>query len=85
MIIRWDRRKSDWLKRARGVSFEDIIEAALIGAQEHPTRSNQNIHLFELNDYIWIVPYVQRGEEIFLKTLYPSRKFTKKWTQGELS
>ena len=85
MTIRWDQRKSDWLKRTRGVSFEEIIEAVLIGAREHPTRPNQNIFLFELNGYIWIVPYVQRGDEIFLKTLYPSRKFTKKWMQGELS
>lgn len=38
----------------------------------------------ELNGYIWIVPYVKHGNEIFLKTLYPSRKFTKKWIRGEM-
>jgi hypothetical protein len=85
MTIRWDQRKNDWLKRTRGVSFEEIIEAVLIGVQENPSRPNQNIFLFKLNGYIWIVPYVKRDNEIFLKTLYPSRKFTKKWTQGELS
>ncbi len=85
MTIRWDHRKSDWLKRTRGVSFDEIIGAVLIGAQEHPTRPNQSILLFELNGYIWIVPYVQHGDDIFLKTLYPSRKFTKKWMQGELA
>ena len=85
MDIRWDQRKSDWLKSTRSVSFEEIIEATPIGAREHPTRPNQNIFLFELNGYIWIVPYVERGNEIFLKTLYPSRKFTKKWIQGDLS
>lgn len=85
MDIRWDQRKSDWLKRTRGVSFEEIFEATLIGARENPARPKQNIFLFELNGYIWIVPYVERVGEIFLKTLYPSRKFTRKWMQGELS
>lgn len=85
MDIRWDQRKSDWLKHTRGVSFEEITEATLIGAQENPARPHQNIFLFELNGYIWIVPYVERGNEIFLKTLYRSRKFTKKWIQGELA
>lgn len=85
MDIRWDQRKSDWLKRTRGVSFETILQANLIGARENPARPSQNIFLFELGGYIWIVPYVEREREIFLKTLYPSRKFTKKWMRGELT
>lgn len=84
MTIQWDRRKNDWLKRVRGVSFEEIVKANLVGARENPARPEQNIFLFKLNGYIWIVPYVERGDEIFLKTIYPSRKFTKKWIQGEL-
>jgi len=85
MIIRWDSRKSELLKRTRGVSFEEILKAAPLSVRENPARPHQNILLFELHGYIWIVPYVERGDEIFLKTLYPSRKFTKKWRQGELS
>ena len=85
MEFRWDPVKSERLKRTRGVSFGEIVKATLIGARENPARPHQNILLYELNGYIWIVPYVERGDEIFLKTLYPSRKFTKKWIQGELS
>ena len=40
--------------------------------------------LFKLKGYIWIVPYVEEKDYIFLKTLYPSRKFTKLYKKGEL-
>lgn len=83
--IRWALSKSEELKRKRGVSFEEIIRAKLIAVEEHPSRSHQRILLFELKGYIWVVPYVARGEEIFLKTLFPSRKYTKKWKRGELA
>jgi len=33
--------------------------------------------LFEYKGYIWVVPFVKANGEIFLKTLYPSRKYTK--------
>jgi hypothetical protein len=85
MDIRWAPAKSLELKRTRGVSFEEIIHAELIAAKEHPTRPNQSILLFKFKDYIWVVPYVKREEEIFLKTLFPSRKYTKLWRAGELA
>ncbi len=33
--------------------------------------------LFKHRGYIWVVPYVESQEEIFLKTMFPSRKYTK--------
>lgn len=34
--------------------------------------------LFEHKRYVWLVPYVtEKNGDIFLKTLYPSRKYTK--------
>ncbi len=32
-----------------------------------------------VNDYAIIVPYVENDDEIFLKTAFPSRKYTKKY------
>ncbi len=84
VVVRWSSAKSRELKRRRGVSFEEIIRARLVAVKEHPSRSHQSIMLFELGGYVWIVPYVARGEEIFLKTLFPSRKYTRKWRRGEL-
>ncbi|MDP2940502.1 MAG: toxin [Candidatus Omnitrophota bacterium] len=82
--MRWSQLKSERLKRTRGVSFEEIISSQLIAVKSHPKRSGQNIMLFKLKGYIWIVPYVEEKDYIFLKTLYPSRKFTKLYRKGEL-
>ena len=71
--IRWSLTKSDRLKKVRGASFEEILQAKLVAVKRHPYKSHQNIMLFEHKGYIWVVPYVMDGEDIFLKTLYPSR------------
>jgi len=82
--IRWDIFKSDKLKRERGASFEEILQAKLLVIKAHTARAHQNILLFEHKNYIWVVPYVVNKNEIFLKTLFPSRKYTKMWKNGEL-
>ncbi len=82
--IRWSQLKSERLKKTRGVSFEEIISSELVAVKSHPKRADQSIMLFNLKGYIWIVPYVEEKEYIFLKTLYPSRKFTKFYIKGEL-
>lgn len=82
--IRWSQLKSERLKKTRGVSFGEIVSAELIGIKAHPKRPDQNIMLFKLKGYIWIVPYVEEKDYIFLKTLYPSRKYTKFYIKGEL-
>ena len=75
--IRWDTLKSERLKQTRGVSFEEILSSPLIGIKDHHARVHQRIMLFEYRGYIWLVPFVETDEVIFLKTLYPSRKYTK--------
>lgn len=82
--IRWSQLKSERLKKTRGVSFEEIISSELISVRSHPKRPNQKIILFKRKGYIWIVPYVEEKEYIFLKTLFPSRKLTKLYVKGEL-
>jgi len=83
--FRWDPGKSDLLKRKRGVSFEDILLlGALIDDRRHPTRPHQNVLLFELDGYVWLAPYVENDQEIFLKTLYPSRKHTRLYLEGRI-
>ena len=79
--IRWDLLKSDRLKRARGASFEEIIQAKLVAVKRHPNRTHQHLMLFEHKGYIWVVPYVESAEGLFLKTLYPSRKYTTLYKQ----
>jgi len=75
--IRWNQLKSERLKKTRGAFFEDIIKSKLIAVLKHPVRNNQQLMLFEHNDYIWVVPFVNEKDHYFLKTLFPSRKYTK--------
>lgn len=58
------------------MSFEELICSDLIAVKKHPQKRNQSIMLFEYKEYIWVVPYVESEKEIFLKTLFPSRKYT---------
>ncbi|MFT7638138.1 MAG: hypothetical protein ACI9Y8_001929, partial [Candidatus Omnitrophota bacterium] len=67
----------------RGVGFEDILKAECIEILNHPKKDHQKILVYEYKDYIWAIPCVIDGEGIFLKTLYPSRKLTKRYLNKE--
>ena len=82
MAIKWSLIKNERLKKTRGMSFEEILAAKLVDVKKHPNQEHQSILLFELKGYIWVVPYVKDGEDIFLKTLYPCRKYTKNYKRG---
>lgn len=82
--IRWNLLKSSRLKATRGVSFEEMLQARLISVMSHHQKKHQSIMLFEYRKYVWVVPYVETQDEIFLKTLYPSRKYTHMHKRGEL-
>ena len=75
--------KNKNLEETRGISFEEILNSKFIGAEKHPSRKNQFIMLFEYENYVWIVPCVMEKESIFLKTLFPSRKYTQKHKRGD--
>jgi uncharacterized DUF497 family protein len=75
--IKWDEEKSKLLKEERGVSFEEILDSTFLGAEKHRTRKNQMVLLYEYKKYVWVVPCVVEGKYIFLKTMFPSRKYTK--------
>ena len=76
-FVKWNILKSERLKKERGISFEEIIRAKLVAIKRHPNKAYQEIMLFECKGYIWVVPFVKNKDELFLKTLYPSRKYTK--------
>ena len=79
--LNWDREKNEILKIERGISFEEVallIESGhILGIKENPSRPNQKIYILEINNYAFIVPFVEKDNEIFLKTVFPSRKYTK--------
>ena len=79
--LNWSSEKNEILKHERGISFEEIaflIESGhIIGIEENPGYSNQKIYVLEIENYAFIVPFVENDKEIFLKTAFPSRKYTK--------
>ncbi len=82
--IRFNKLKNQRLKKVRGVSFEEILNARMICIQQHPARTAQFIMFYYLRGYVWMVPFIEEQDYIFLKTLYPSRKYTKMYRRGAL-
>ena len=82
--INWNSAKNQQLITERGVSFEDIVfylqQGALLDDIEHPNSDkypNQRVFVINIDNYAYLVPYVENRKEIFLKTIIPSRKATK--------
>jgi uncharacterized DUF497 family protein len=91
MTFDWSDEKNIKLKKERNISFEEIIIAIndekVIEIIEHPNKekySGQQMYLINYNNYIYVVPFIKRTEkeEIFLKTIFPSRFYTKKFLSG---
>ncbi len=85
-IYDWSREKNRTLKTERGISFEEIVFHIENGDElevyPHPNQkqySNQMISVVAINGYAYLVPYVESDDCIFLKTIIPSRKATKKY------
>lgn len=90
-VFNWNAEKNEYLKKTRNISFEEIIIAILndriIEVYDHYNKvdySNQKIYEVIYNDYVYLVPFVANDNEVFLKTIIPSRKATKKYKkEGE--
>lgn len=90
-VIRYSLEKNELLKEQRNIGFEDVLLAiengGLLDDVEHPKKEkypNQNIFiiLVEIKEYVYLVPYVEDDESIFLKTIIPSRQMNKKYNIG---
>jgi uncharacterized DUF497 family protein len=83
----WNPDKNRALKKERGVSFEDVVFHIEAGDEvdifEHPNKErypNQKISVVLIENYAYLVPFVESDQEVFLKTIIPSRKATKRYT-----
>jgi len=82
MRFEFSSEKNEILKSERNISFEQIIESiaenGVLLDFPHPNEDiypGQRILVVKFNDYTYCVPYVQEKDLIFLKTIFPSRKF----------
>lgn len=85
----WNDEKNELLKKERGVSFEQvelaIASGDLLDRIRHPNQGkypNQKVFLVVIGEYVYSVPYVEDEESIFLKTIIPNSKTTKKYLGG---
>ena len=92
MTFNWDDAKNGHLKDLRNISFEEIVicirDGRVVSVLEHPQKEiykNQFLYLIEYKNYIYVVPHVydEKKQEIFLKTIYPSRKYTSRYLGEE--
>ena len=88
-VFRWDDEKNKKLKEDRGVCFEQVVllmeREDVLDTLEHAnqvTYPGQKIAVVKIGDYAYLVPYVQEGDDIFLKAIIPSRKATKKYVRA---
>jgi hypothetical protein len=83
--IGWNPEKAKALREDSlrgGVVFEDCVvameEGRILADLPHPNPryAPQRLLVLNINGYAYAVPYVEDGNEIFLKTVFPSRKLT---------
>jgi uncharacterized DUF497 family protein len=84
--FRWNDKKNIQLQAEREINFEmavsAITEGNVLDVIEHPNQEkypSQRIFVIRINQYVYLVPFVENDREIFLKTIIPSRKMKKKY------
>jgi len=85
--VEWSHEKNEWLLQNRGVCFEDVVAAIesgnLLAIKRHPgTRyPHQSLYIVQMREYVFAAPFVEDYKKIFLKTIFPSRAYAKKYLQ----
>ena len=85
-LFEWDDNKNEVLKSSRNISFEEIVfylaNDFILDIAPHPNPSkypNQRMFIINIDNYAYLVPFIEKNEIIYLKTIIPSRKATKKY------
>ncbi len=83
---KYNQEKNKFLIKERNVDFSEIIKALnderLVDVIDNPNIKkypNQRIFLVKIKKHIFSVPFIEEETYIFLKTIYPSQKYTKKY------
>ena len=68
------------------MSFERVVVAIgnnqLLDVLEHPDQeryAEQRIFVVDMDDYVFLVPFLEKEDRIFMKTIIPSRKAASKY------
>jgi hypothetical protein len=87
--FKWNSVKNAWLKKNRGISFEEILldiqNGKLLGKVDTPKPEKypgQKIYIVDHDGYCVLIPHIEINDIVFLKTLFPSRVATKIYKKG---
>ena len=87
--FRWSHEKNEQLKAERKMSFEEIvlvIEAdGLLDIVRHSNPGdypNQRMFVVAVEQYAYLVPFVEEADHYFFKTIIPNRKATRNYLNG---
>lgn len=82
----WDTGKNEKLRAERGISFEEIVfhieQGDVLDILEHPNQEKyegQRVLVVKVEDYVYLVPFIETENEVVLKTIIPSRKATERY------
>jgi len=88
-LFEWDEGKNEKLKNERGVSFEEVVfyiaNGDILDIVPHPKQkkhAGQKMYIINIDNYAYLVPFIEKERVVFLKTIIPSRKATKKYLKG---
>ena len=86
MQFDWSSSKDEKIRAQGEIGFLEIIFQiegdGLLDVLEHPNKKkypNQKVFVVKARDYVYLVPFVEEGDVLFLKTIIPSRKATKEY------
>ena len=87
--FRWNHEKNEQLKAERNISFEEIVLAieadGLLDIVTHSNPRkypNQRMFIVAIEQYAYLVPFVEEADCYFLKTVIPNRKATRDYLKG---
>ena len=81
----WNEEKAATLhadRKRSHVGFEECVHALENGKMivdipnPNPQFPHQRIFIVDINNYAYVVPYIPSDDQVFLKTVFPSRKYT---------
>ena len=84
MHVIWDAEKERLLRQQRGIEISEVAglieDGEYLAVLENPIRQLQDIFVVRYQGYVHVVPFVVDSDgRIVLKTVYPSRKYHKRY------
>ncbi len=87
---RWNYEKNLKLKAERGISFEQVVmhieRGDILDVVQHPNQEkypNQQIIVVDIDNYAYLIPFIEDENGKYLKTIIPSRKATRNYLGGK--